>query len=182
MPITDYRLPIDKNDSPLWWGEVADLGNAIIWKATSEVNDILLFGFGVVRGTNAQGVVYPVDANSVFAGIVMATDTLEKRPGYTVDANGRMGWPAGTTGGIIGSNDRNVSIIRKADRIGVPIDANVNAGDPVFMRHAGGTKGVFRGAADATNTIQVPRARFLFSATGSAGTLGTGYIVLEGVL
>lgn len=203
MPISDTTNPIDRYTSPLMWGEVVDLGNAILWTAQNvesnqpfAINNnapgVLLFGFGVVSGSgttmgSGSGVRYPAAVTDTFEGIVFATDSLPVRLNYTQDAAGRFGYPPPPTGNPGQSTFLGAlpNIIRKADRIAVPIETAVNKGDPVFMRAVIGTgvaRGTFRNAAVAGETIQIPRARFLQSQSApAAGTLGTGFILLEGI-
>lgn len=204
MPNTDSTLLIDRT-TPQMWGEVADLGNAIIWKflngettspfAGSDTNAIpgmLLFGWGVVQAagttTHTATVAYPSATTNTFEGILLSTDTFEVRRGYSVDGANRAGYPPQATQspGVTGASSTTVSVIRKADRIAVPIETAVNRGDAVHMRAVLGTgvsRGAFRNAAAAGETIAIPRARFLSTvAAPSAGQLGIGLIVLEGVL
>lgn len=174
MPITNYDLIIDKSYEP---GEIVTLDDAQIWTFTNGTDAILPFGIGVVAGTGegATGkVIIPADANGKFEGIVYATDTFEKRSGYTLDANDRVGYPAA----------REVSIVRSGV-IAVFIDSDVSRGSPVYMRHTatGGTTGIagcFRKDADTANAIAINNATFLKSvAAPTAGKMAIGIVELR---
>ncbi len=175
MPITNYDLIIEKSHEP---GELVTLDDAQIWTFTNGTDAILPFGIGVVAGTGegATGkVIIPADANGKFEGIVYATDTFEKRSGYTLDdATGRVGYP----------RDREVSIVRRGV-IAVFIDSDVSRGDPVYMRHTAtpgttGIAGCFRKDADTANAIAIPNATFLKSvAAPTAGEMAIGIVELR---
>jgi hypothetical protein len=180
MPIVNYDLIIEKSYEP---GEIVTLDDAQIWTFTNGTGAILPFGIGVVAGTvegvtskigATSQVIIPADANGRFEGIVYATDTFEKRSGYTLDANDRVGYPA----------NREISVVRSGV-IAVFIDSDVSRGDPVYMRHTAtpgttGIAGCFRKDADTANAIAINNATFLKSvAAPTAGEMAIGIVELR---
>ena len=61
---------------------------------------ILPFGRAVIYAAGATGVnerailTLPTAAAQVIRGVAVATDTIERQPGVTVDGNGNLGYPA----------------------------------------------------------------------------------------
>lgn len=127
----------------------------------AETSTIIPFGRAVVQSAPSgyvtnRGLLLPVDANSVFLGIAVKTDTLEKRTGYTLDADDNMGWPFDSPMGYLVKGV-----------IGVRVRQAVTVDDPVFWIHTpaiGEFKGEFRIDANTAAAVEVPRARWLTDA------------------
>jgi hypothetical protein len=178
MPITSYDLIYDR---PMDWGELMTLDNAQIMSFNPGEDRIYASGFGVVKGTGDGVIKTPAANTDVFYGIAIATDTYEKRAGYSITTDGYNGFPA----------KQKVSILRGGSPgsiIAVPIVEKVNEGDPVFMfvsvatANTKGIAGSFGRAADATatKTMQITYARwYKTSKTPAANTLETGLLELR---
>jgi hypothetical protein len=143
----------------LYEGQVANTQGAVIRTGLNAGTVILPFGRAVVQAAasndrNLLGLVLPVDANSVFMGVAVKTDALEKRSGYTLDSNGDMGWPV----------DHEMSYLVRGV-IGVRVREAVTTDDPVFWiftADTGEKKGEFRiSANDAVAAVQITGARWL---------------------
>lgn len=168
MPLTDSKDLLDGDR--LFEGQLLYPKDTDIWPADNEDSVILVFGRLVVWGTAEQGVILPVDANSAPAGIAMATDTIEKRLGYSLNDDGDMGYPL----------KHRVSLVRKGV-IGVKVTQSVTRSSPVFWIHtpAANTiqrKGHFRADASPTGgqnsvdrAVALSNARFVRA--GSAGSV-----------
>ncbi len=146
MPITNYSDLLDGDK--LYEGQIANLESAIIRTGVNadSTNNILVF---------------PVDANSVFMGIAVATDTFEKRTDYSLNDDNDMGYPL----------YQPVSYLVRGV-IGVKIQQNVTPASAVYWIHnpqTGQKKGQWRADADTNRAVLVSNARFLRS--GAAGSV-----------
>lgn len=139
-------------------GQIAQTQDTVTRTGLNTSGVILPFGRAVVQDAanndrELLGVELPVDANSVLLGVAVKTDTLEKRTGYTVDANGDMGWPV----------THELTFLVKGV-IGVRVRQAVTTDDPVFWIHtaaAGEKVGEFRIDANTAAAVQVTNARWL---------------------
>lgn len=186
MPAYPDGLLIDKQYLP---GMIVTTDNAKIWAYVSEVNAVLPFGLGVVRGTTTEHaplsipskigvtgtVKLPSTATDKFEGVTYRSTTYEIRDGYTKDVSGRLGYPA----------RREISIVRYGV-VAVFIDSAVDRGDPVFLRITAsgstGLVGCFRKDADTATAIAIPGASFLSKVSApTAGQMKVGIIDLRSV-
>ncbi|MEM9214068.1 MAG: hypothetical protein AAGD25_06940 [Cyanobacteria bacterium P01_F01_bin.150] len=170
MAITNYS---DVQSGDLIVGQVySDEANTVIRSGfNSEASTILPAGFAYCRAAASVGeesrlgipLILPVDANSVFTGIGFIPRGLEKRDGYSLDADDRFGYPV----------DYEVSYVVKGI-IAVEVDDTVAYGDPVFWRHtATGDEraGMFRMDADTSDAVQiggVDTCKFVSDVAGTA--------------
>ena len=113
---------------PLYEGKVATYEPAIVLTATNKANAVIAFGKGVVRGSADGQVIIPTATGQTFMGIAVETNTIEKRAGYSIDANGKMGWPV----------NYDMSFIRRGI-IAVPVDSDCVQGGAVYVIHTAGT-------------------------------------------
>jgi hypothetical protein len=121
---------------------------------------IIPFGRGLAKGSGDRDLLLPVDVNSVFMGIAYAIQ-LEKRTGYSLDADGLMGYPLRYT----------VTYARKGV-LGVRVTENVTPASPVYWIHTpsgGARKGNFK--ASATGAILIPAHQAQFTRSGLAGSV-----------
>jgi hypothetical protein len=143
-------------------GRVKDAAPYVQGEASAEI----AFGAGVVEGTAAteaggfNGAVLPVDANSVFAGVLLHSHDYDPRT------------ELGTTGVKPGAA---VSVLKKG-RVWVYTETTVAKGATLFLRHttngAGTAKGQFRNDADTANAIEVP-------VIAVDGRTGAGLVLVE---
>lgn len=157
-----YNNLTNSTAQPQFVGEVAFFEDRLIRRKVSEVNAVLTFGKGLAKGTADQGVILPAATGFRFVGIALRTDTIEKRAGYSLDANNEMGWPA-----LFGD----VAVLRRGV-VRVKVTSAVTAEAPVYCIHtasAGQTVGDFRADANTDKADIVPGAVFLTSTSG-AGT------------
>jgi hypothetical protein len=151
MPITDLKDLLDGDR--LYEGQLLYPKDADIWAADNEDTQILVFGRLLVWGAAEEGVLLPVDANSIPAGIAMATDTIEKRSGYSLNADNDMGYPL----------KHRVSLVRRGV-IGVKVVQAVTKNSSPFWIHnpqTGQRKGHFRADLDTNRAVLLPNARFI---------------------
>jgi len=137
---------------PLYEGKVATYEPAIVLTATNKANAVIAFGKGVVRGSADGQVIIPTATGQTFMGIAVETNTIEKRAGYSIDANGKMGWPV----------NYDMSFIRRGI-IAVPVDSDCVQGGAVYVIHTAGTgqvPGHFRKDANTDKADLVPNAVF----------------------
>jgi hypothetical protein len=160
MPITSYTDLLD--GASLYEGQIANLESAIVRTGINAdtTNNIIVFGRAVVKGTGDKDLLLPVDANSVFQGIAVATDVFEKRPSYSLNSDNDFGYPLQYVMSYL---------IRGV--IGVKVESNVNPTSPVFWIHtpSSGRKGQFRADANTAKAVQITNARFL--KTGLVGNV-----------
>jgi hypothetical protein len=161
MPITNYSDLLDGDK--LYEGQIASIETAVIRTGVNadSTNTILVFGRALVKGTGDRDLILPVDANSVLTGIAIATDTFEKRTGYSLNADNDMGYPL----------YQPVSYLVRGV-IGVKVVQNVTPSSAVYWIHnpqTGQRKGQFRADADTNRAVQITNARFLRS--GIAGSV-----------
>lgn len=137
-------------------GQIADSEASKVRTGVGEETIVIPFGFAVCRGTADNGVILPADANSQFLGVATLDGTIERREGYSLDANSRFGNPVRRPLGYL-----------HVGTIWVPIATNVDAGDQAFWVHTtngASLKGMFRNDADTANAVEVPGAQFLDTA------------------
>ena len=161
MPITNYSDLLDGDR--LYEGQIANLELAIIRTGVNadSTNNILTFGRAIAKGTGDKDLILPVDANSILMGITVATDTFEKRSGFSINSDGDLGYPLNWP----------VSYLVRGI-IGVKIQQNVTPASAVYWIHtpqAGQRKGQFRADADTNRAVQITNARFMKS--GTAGSV-----------
>lgn len=115
-------------------------------------NVIVPFGIGVVRGASDNLIAIPSATGQYFMGIALATDTIEKRAGYSIDSDGIMGWPA-----------RSVLSYLRRGIVAVPVTTDCVQGGAVYCIHTGGAGqpvGHFRKDANTDKADLVPNAVF----------------------
>lgn len=131
-----------------------------------EASAEIAFGAGVVEGTAAteaggfNGAILPVDANSVFAGVLLHAHDLDPRT------------ELGTTGVKPGAA---ISVLKEG-RVWVYTEDTIAKGATLFLRHtdngAGKVKGQFRSDADTNKAIEVP-------VVAVDGRTGAGLILVD---
>lgn len=139
-------------------GQIAQTQDTVTRTGLNTSGAILPFGRAVVQDAanndrELLGVELPVDANSVILGIAVKTDALEKRTGYTLTADGEMGWPAA----------HEMTYLVKGV-IGVRVRQAVTTDDPVYFIHTADTGenvGEFRIDANTDAAVQITNARWL---------------------
>ncbi|MCC5636315.1 hypothetical protein LC593_10685 [Nostoc sp. CHAB 5844] len=161
MPITNYTDLLD--GASLYEGQIANLELAIIRTGVNAdaTNGILTFGRALVKGAGDKDLILPMDANSLLIGIAIASDTFEKRSGFSINGDGDLGYPLNWA----------VSYLVRGV-IGVKVVQNVTPASPVFWIHtpqSGQRKGQFRADADTNRAVQITNARFMKS--GTAGSV-----------
>jgi len=145
-----YLDLIDGNQ--YYQGQVVTAEEATILSGTNAQAAILTFGLGLVRGASDDLLVLPDGTGGVFMGVALASDSIEKRSGYSLDANGDMGWPS----------DYTVSYVRRG-LVAVPVDSDCVQGGPVYLIHtasSGQVPGHFRKDANTDQADLVPNAVF----------------------
>lgn len=148
-------------------GMIAYTESATIRHGHNTSGGIIAAGKGVIRGAVDETLTLPAATGGYFLGVAMLSDTVEKRAGYSIDANGKFGWP----------DDYTVSYVRRGV-IAVPIDSDCVQGGPVYLIHtasAGQVPGHFRKDANTAAADLVPNA--VFWRTLSAA--GVGLIALN---
>jgi len=138
-----------------------------IRKAISSFAGVIAAGKGVVRGASDGLLTLPAATGFYFLGVAMLSDTYEKRAGFSLDAEGKFGWPEKYT----------VSYIRRGV-VAVPIDSDVVQGGPVYLIHtasSGQVPGHFRKDANTDKADLVPNAVFWKTLTEA----GVGLIALN---
>ena len=159
MPQTTYT---DLSAGSLYYeGQLIYAEPGFIFTGFNTDTVVLTFGRALVKGTGDMDLRLPVNGSSILMGIAYHTDIFEKRLGYSLDADGNMGYPI----------DHTVSYVKRGT-VAVRIDGTVTAGQAAFWRHtAAGAerKGTFRADADTSDAVQIPQSRFLKS--GVAGDI-----------
>lgn len=148
--------------SNYYQGQVVTTEEAIILAGTNAQDAVLTFGYGLVRGASDDSLVLPSATGFTFMGVAFATDTIEKRSGYSLDANGDMGWPV----------DYTASYVRRG-LVAVPVETACVQGGAVYLTHTGANAGQFRN--DGTNADLIPNAVFWKTLAGA----GVGLIRLN---
>jgi hypothetical protein len=126
---------------------------------------VLPAGFGAVWTGTGLNVALPTGAGN-FAG-VLTIPQVEVREGYSLDADGRFGFPA-----------KYEVALSATDMYAVYVDDTVAIGDPVFLRHtAGGSViGTFRNDADTANAQAIAGAQFMTAAVGTNEALALAVV------
>lgn len=135
--------------------------------AHSTFDGVIAAGKGVIRGAADETLTLPSATGGYFLGVAMLSDTYEKREGYSIDADGKFGWPENYT----------VSYVRRGV-IAVPIDSDCVQGGAVYLIHTASTgqvPGHFRKDADTDAADLVPNAVFWKTLTEA----GVGLIALN---
>lgn len=128
---------------------------------------VIAAGKGVVRGSTEGVLTLPSATGFVFLGVAMLSDTVEKREGYSLDADSKFGWP----------QKYMTSYVRRGV-VAVPIDSDCVWGDPVYCIHTASTgqvPGHFRKNANTDKADLVPNAVFWKTLTAA----GVGLIALN---
>lgn len=130
---------------------------------------VLTAGYGCVKGTNKDELILPSGAGT-FMGILTLPLSLEKRTGYSLDANGNFGYPV----------DYEVTYVTQGV-IAVWVDDTVAQGDPVFLNHTASTSviGAFRNDANTSNAQQITEAKFLSDAVGTPAALAIALVSIN---
>lgn len=142
----------DLTSYPLYEGKVATYEPPIILTAANKSGAIVAFGKGLTRGSADNQVRIPTATGQTFMGIAVETNTIEKRAGYSIDSNNKMGWPV----------DYDLSFIRRGIIV-VPVDSDCVQGGAVYVIHTastGQTPGHFRKDANTDKADLVPNAVF----------------------
>lgn len=74
-------------------GSTPFLEGALIRHGINGQGGIIPFGYGLVRGDGDELVEIPKETGQTFIGVATKTDSIERREGYSLDSDGRMGWP-----------------------------------------------------------------------------------------
>lgn len=141
-------------------GKLATYEPAIVLTGLNKSAAVIAFGKGVVRGSADGQVILPTATGQTFMGIAVETNTIEKRPDYSIDAAGKMGWPV----------NYDMSFCRRGVIV-VPVDSDCVQGGAVYCIHtasAGQTPGHFRKDANTDKADLVPNAVF-WKTLGAAG-------------
>jgi hypothetical protein len=157
MPFGSYN---DITDGDLGYeGKPATAEPVKIRSGFNTTNAILPYGRAVVKaGTSDKGVALPSAAGQVLLGISYAIE-LEKRVGYSVNADGDMGTPI----------DYEMSFINEGT-VFVKVSEAVSPTDPVYYIHTpAGPERAGQWKKSATGATQVLNARFTKS--GAAGSV-----------
>lgn len=160
MPFTDYADTID--GGLFYEGQLAKAEPGLIRSGINADTVVLAFGLGLAKGTGDDDLIIPAATGFKFMGVSFATDTFEKREGYSIDANGKMGYPL----------DYRTSYVRRGI-VAVPIDSDCAKGSPVYCIHtasSGQVPGHFRKDANTDKADLVPNA--VFWKTLSAAGIG----------
>lgn len=158
MPITEYSDLTELEG--LYEGQIANTEPSVVRSGINAEEGILFFGRAVVKGTADDDLLLPVDGDSIILGVAVATDTFEKRDGYSL-SSGLMGYP---------ENYPASYLIRGV--IGVKVNVVVTPASPVFVVHtafADNAVGTFRADAGTAQAVQLTSARYLKS--GAAGAV-----------
>ena len=133
-------------------GKLATYEPAIVLTATNKASAIIAFGKGVMLGSADNQVIIPTTTGQTFAGIAVETNTIEKRADYSIDSDGKFGWPI----------DYDMSVCRRG-LIAVPVDSDCVQGGAVYVIHTASTgqvPGHFRKDANTDKADLVPNAVF----------------------
>jgi hypothetical protein len=126
--------------------------SSIILTGKNDQDAVIAFGLGLVRGSADDFLEIPDGTGGTFMGVAVETNTIEKRAGYSIDANGKMGWPI----------DYDMSYMRRGI-IPVPIDSDCVQGGAVYLIHtasSGQVPGHFRKDANTDQADLVANAVF----------------------
>jgi len=169
MPVTSY---LDISETGLVAGQFyKSIVNGAKLTGYNTGNTVLPAGFGACwAGTADKAVIVPsADTHTRFAG-VLTIPTVEVRAGYSLDGDGRFGYPA-----------KYEVALAITDCYAVFVDATVEVGQPVHLNIAESTSvpGTFRGVANSTDSIAIPNARFLSAAVGTPSDLALAVINLS---
>jgi len=136
----------------LFEGQRANSEDVTILTGFNYSANILIPGRAVVADpSNDRGLIYPVDANSIFKGILTEPLGVEKRDGYSVTSEGLFGWPA---------YSEVAYMIRGV--VGVKITQAMTENDPIYWIHTPATgelDGQFRKDANTNKAVLLPSAR-----------------------
>lgn len=180
MPIPTTTEPFASTlvISDLLLGEIVEIpGYAPIKLAgTNKHAGILPFGSAVVIATGASdthedaGVFLPADNNSVFSGIALASPSIERVSGWSVDTNGVFGYPQNPVGSVIAAIHQPTILV--AGVVGVRVRGTVSRGDQaffIFTPDAGQSKGEFLNNANTSKAKAITNSMFLRS--GVSGSI-----------
>lgn len=154
--------PISYDDSPGTYYEgqiVYPLEDNIIRTGINFDSVILPFGRLACLDETATGdgtrlpIILPDDANAIPRGILVKTDTFEKREGYSLNAEGDMGYPL---------NHQLAYMVKGT--IAVYTDVAITPDDDVFWIHTaytGAKVGQFRNDANTDKAVQLTGAKWL---------------------
>jgi hypothetical protein len=142
-------------------GKMVTTEDRVILTGDNAQGEIIPFGCGLAKGTNDDDLVLPSATGFTFMGVALATDTIEKRDGYSLTAGGEMGWPI----------TYRMSYWRRGGVIAVPIDSDCAKGGSVYCIHtasSGQVPGHFRKDANTDQADLVPGLVFwkTFAAAG----------------
>jgi hypothetical protein len=158
MPITNYTDLLDRAK-----GYEGELASTEYWNARAGYNQtgaIIPFGRAVVKASGSdRNIALPSAANQTLVGVLKFIE-LEKRTGYSVDANGTLGLPDDYEGPVVNQGT-----------IFVPVCEAVTPTSPVVYIHTASTgkvPGQWGVTADSGSTA-VAGARYLQS--GAAGSV-----------
>ena len=170
MPITSNS---DLLSRPAWKeGRIWDMYDAVTDTGFTEMaSTIIPFGFAVCQGTAYNGLILPVDVNSVFKGFAVLSDTFEQRAGITVNSDNRMGYPA------LNADIIPTMTYLSLGRIAVPCSTAMAIGASVFFVYTaqavGERVGMVRNDANTSRAKQITNARVIEPTTAA------GIVVLE---
>lgn len=141
MPITQF--PYMESTADLREGIIAMSGvDTSVLSAYNADSVILPFGHGVTfsavagaaTGTHENaGLILPTASTQTIRGVLIATDTIERLPGITIDANSKLGYPLKNASVTVPPAYVNKGIIA------VRAAQAVAKGDPVACVYAAGT-------------------------------------------
>ena len=136
---------------------------------------ILPFGRGCIFAPSATGtheraaLILPTTAGQIIRGVLVATDTIERRPGVSVDGNGNPGYPLPSSGQAV------IATYATKGMIAVRAIENVTKGDAVTcVITVGPNQGVFGRTANASQ-IACPTT-WEWATTTASGGIGILYI------
>lgn len=181
MPIT--QVPYMEGAADLREGIIAMTGvDTSILSAYNADSVVLPFGRGVTfsaaagaaTGTHENaGLILPTALNQVIRGVLIATDTIERLPGISIDANSNLGYPLRTASPTVPP-----SYVTKGIIAVKPVQ-NVVKGDPVFCVYAAGASrglwGKDAAAAGATTATACPTT-WEWLTTTAANSIGLIYL------
>lgn len=165
MPITNYN---DLIDGEYHEGQLIYANeNDVLTGYNDTASTILIGGRGVTVGSGHSAGSLPLlelvnGSSLLWAVIVAPTMTVEKRTGYSIDANGDYGWPV----------DYNAVPYILRGIIAVKVTTDVLVTDTPHCIHTadpGEAKGQWRANANTNKATASSRSRFL--RPGSAGTV-----------
>jgi hypothetical protein len=172
MPITSNS---DLLSRPAWKeGRIWDMYDCTTDTGFTEMaSTIIPFGFAVCQGTAYNGLILPVDTDSVFKGFAVYSDTFEQRASITVNSDNRMGYPA------LNADIIPTMTYLSLGRIAVPCSTAMAISASVFFVYTadgavtGERVGMVRNSANSSKAKQITNARVIEPATAA------GIVVLE---